>query len=198
MPYNALEWHVSVQMNVTRAGFAEKSPLSINYEESVLYCIRLCVIWPCLIWHFSSAAFGFAASYFVSNTYWQLVPQHIISANVNRGTAAGINAIRRLKVKRCGELALRLSSHLTFAYVCVAIRAIHSSRCISAGPLVYFIQARNFSVAVRANLRFARSGRISVCLIIQRMAAEALLCHDSTAAGINAEATEKGPHNLRI
>ena len=22
MPYNALEWHVSVQMNVTRAGFA--------------------------------------------------------------------------------------------------------------------------------------------------------------------------------
>ena len=173
-------------MNVTRAGFAEKSPLSINYEESVLYCIRLCVIWPCLIWHFSSAAFGFAASYFVSNTYWQLVPQHIISANVNRGTAAGINAIRRLKVKRCGELALRLSSHLTFAYVCVAIRAIHSSRCISAGPLVYFIQARNFSVAVRANLRFARSGRISVCLIIQRMAAEALLCHDSTAAGINA------------
>ena len=77
-------------MNVTRAGFAEKSPLSINYEESVLYCIRLCVIWPCLIWHFSSAAFGYAASYFVSNTYWQLVPQHIISANVNRGTAAGI------------------------------------------------------------------------------------------------------------
>ena len=52
MPYNALEWHVSVQMNVTRAGFA--------------------------------------ASYFVSHTYWQLVPQRIISANVDRGTAAGI------------------------------------------------------------------------------------------------------------
>ena len=52
MPYNALEWHVSVQMNVTRAGFA--------------------------------------TSYFVSHTYWQLVPQRIISANVDRGTAAGI------------------------------------------------------------------------------------------------------------
>ena len=54
MPYNALEWHVSVQMNVTRAGFA--------------------------------------ASYFVSYTYWQPVPQRIISANVDRGIAAGINA----------------------------------------------------------------------------------------------------------
>ena len=114
MPYNALEWHVSVQMNVTRAGFA--------------------------------------ASYFVSHTCWQPLPQRVISANVNDNTAAGINALRRLKVKRCGELASRLSSHLTFAYVCVAIRAIHSSRCISAGPLVYFIQARNFSVVVRANL----------------------------------------------
>ena len=93
---------------------------------------------------------GFAASYFVSHAYWQLVPQRIISANVDPGTAAGINAIRLLKVKRFGELALRLSSHLTFAWVCVAIRAIHSSRCISAGPLVYFIQARNFSVVVRA------------------------------------------------
>ena len=116
----------------------------------MLCCIRLCVILPRLIWHFSSAAFGYAASYFVSNTYWQLVPQRIISANVDRGSAAGINALRLLKVKHCGELALRLSSHLTFAYVCVAIRAIHSSRCISAGPLVYFIQARNFSVVVRA------------------------------------------------
>ena len=54
MPYNALEWNVSVQMNVTRAGFA--------------------------------------ASYFVSYTYWQPVPQRIISANVDRGIAAGINA----------------------------------------------------------------------------------------------------------
>ena len=70
--------------------------------------------------------------------------------HVNDGTAAGIKHLRRLKIKRCGELASRLSSHLTFAYVCVAIRAIHSSRCISAGPLVYFIQARNFSVVVRA------------------------------------------------
>ena len=86
MPYNALEWHVSVQMNVTRAGFA--------------------------------------VSYFVSNTCWQTVPQLLISANVDHGTAAGINALRRLKIKRCGELALRLSLRLTFAWVCVAVRAI--------------------------------------------------------------------------
>ena len=87
MPYNALEWHVSVQMNVTRAGFA--------------------------------------VSYFVSNTCWQTVPQLLISANVDHGTAAGINALRRLKIKRCGELALRLSSRLTFAWGYVAVRAIH-------------------------------------------------------------------------
>ena len=82
---------------------------------------------------------GFAASYFVSHTYWQLVPERIISANVDPGTAAGINDLRLLKIKRCGELASRLSSHLTFAYLCVAIRAIHSSRCISAGLLMNFI-----------------------------------------------------------
>ena len=68
MPHNALEWHVSVQMNVTRIWFA-----------------------------------GY----------------------INEGTAAGINALRRLKIKRCGELALRLSSHLTFAWGYVAVRAIH-------------------------------------------------------------------------
>ena len=91
MPYNALEWHVSVQMNVTRAGFA--------------------------------------ASYFVSYTYWQPVPQRIISAKVDRSTADGINALRRLKVKRCGDLASRLSAqHLTFACLCVVVRVIHSSR----------------------------------------------------------------------
>ena len=93
---------------------------------------------------------GFAASYFVSNTYWQLVPRRIISANVDPGTAAGINALRLLKVKRFGELASRLSSHLTFAYLCVAIRAIHSSRCISAGLLMNFIEVRLFSVTIRA------------------------------------------------
>ena len=98
MPYNALEWHVSVQMNVTRAGFA--------------------------------------ASYFVSYTYWQLVQQRIISANIDRGTAAGINALRRLKVKRCGEFASRLSSRLTFAYLCLVVRGIHPGE--------------NFSVVVRA------------------------------------------------
>ena len=42
---------------------------------------------------------------------------------INEGTAAGINALRRLKIKRCGELALRLSSRLTFAYLCVVVRA---------------------------------------------------------------------------
>ena len=51
---------------------------------------------------------------------------------------------------------------LDFAYLCVAIRAIHSSRCISAGPLVYFIQARNFSVVVRANLTVNMPLRILV------------------------------------
>ena len=44
---------------------------------------------------------------------------------INDGIAAGIYAIRRLKFKRCGELALRLSSRLTFAWGCVAGRAIH-------------------------------------------------------------------------
>ena len=98
MSYNALEWHVCVQMNVTRAGFA--------------------------------------ASYFVSYTYWQPVPQRIISANVNRGTAAGIYALRRLKSKRCGEFALRLSSRLTFAYVYVVVRAIHLGRPMPSEAVV--------------------------------------------------------------
>ena len=50
---------------------------------------------------------------------------HLFPINANDGTAAGINDLRRLKVKRCGELALRLSLRLTFANVCVAVRAIH-------------------------------------------------------------------------
>ena len=56
--------------------------------------------------------------------------------NVNDGTAAGINALRRLKIKRCGELALRLSSRLTFAWVCVAVRAIHLGRSAPSGAIV--------------------------------------------------------------
>ena len=44
---------------------------------------------------------------------------------INDGTAVGINALRRLKIKRCRELALRFSSRLTFALVCVAVHAIH-------------------------------------------------------------------------
>ena len=86
MPYNALEWHVSVQMNVTRAGFA--------------------------------------VSYFVSHTCWQPLPQRVNSVNANDSTAAGIKRLRRLKFKRCGELASRLSSRLTFAYLCLAVRGI--------------------------------------------------------------------------
>ena len=34
----------------------------------------------------------------------------------------------------------------------MAVRAIHSSRCISAGLLVNFIEVRIFSVVVHANL----------------------------------------------
>ena len=98
MPYNALEWHVSVQMNVTRAGFA--------------------------------------VSYIVLHTCGQPVPQPLISANVDNGTAAGIKRLRRLKFKRCGELASRLSSRLTFAYLCLAVRGIQP--------------VENFSVVVRA------------------------------------------------
>ena len=59
----------------------------------------------------------------------------------HEGTTAGIYALRRLKIKPCGELALGLSSRLTFAYLCVVVRAIHPSWCISAGLLLYFIQA---------------------------------------------------------
>ena len=94
---------------------------------------------------------GFAVSYFVSHTCWQPLPQRVNSVNANDGTAAGIYALRRLKFKRCGELASRLSSRLTFAWGCVAVRAIHSSRCISAGLLVNFIEVRIFSVVVHAN-----------------------------------------------
>ena len=52
---------------------------------------------------------------------------HLFPFKVNGGTAAGINALRRLKIKRCGELALRLSSRLTFANVYFG-RSCNSSR----------------------------------------------------------------------
>ena len=76
MPYNALEWHVSVQMNVTKAGFS--------------------------------------VSYIVLHTCGQPVPQPLISANVDNGTAAGKYAFRRLQTDRLrrapgkGPLACRL------------------------------------------------------------------------------------------
>ena len=47
------------------------------------------------------------------------------SFKVSDGTAAGINAFQRLKVKHCGELASRLSSRLTFAWGYVAVRGHH-------------------------------------------------------------------------
>ena len=68
---------------------------------------------------------GFAVSYFVSHTCWQPLPQRVISVNANDSTAAGIKRLRRLKFKRCGELASRLSSRLTFACVCLVVRANH-------------------------------------------------------------------------
>ena len=68
-----------------------------------------------------------------SHTCWQPVPQRLVSANVDIGTAAGIYALRRLKFKRCGELASRLSSRLTFAYLCVVVRAIHPGREFQRG-----------------------------------------------------------------
>ena len=68
---------------------------------------------------------GFAVSYFVSHTCWQPLPQRVNSVNANDSTAAGIKRLRRLKFKRCGELALRLSSRLTFACVCLVVRANH-------------------------------------------------------------------------
>ena len=68
---------------------------------------------------------GFAVSYFVSHTCWQPLPQRVNSVNANDSTAAGIKRLRRLKFKRCGELASRLSSRLTFACVCLVVRANH-------------------------------------------------------------------------
>ena len=79
---------------------------------------------------------GFAVSYFVSHTCWQPLPQRVNSVNANDSTAAGIKRLRRLKFKRCGELASRLSSRLTFAYLCLAVRGIQP--------------VENFSVVVRA------------------------------------------------
>ena len=61
-----------------------------------------------------SRGFGSEACYYIC-----------LSFNVNDGTDAGINALRRLKIKRCGELASRLSSHLTFAWGYVAFRGNH-------------------------------------------------------------------------
>ena len=81
---------------------------------------------------------GFALSYFVSHTCWQPLPQRVNSVNANDGTAAGIKRLRRLKFKRCGELASRLSSRLTFAYVYVVVREIHLGRPMPSGTPVRY------------------------------------------------------------
>ena len=57
---------------------------------------------------------------------------------VNDAIAAGINALRRLKSKRCGEHASRLSSRLTFAYVYVIVREIHLGRSMPSGTPVSY------------------------------------------------------------
>ena len=57
---------------------------------------------------------------------------------VNDAIAAGINALRQLKSKRCGELALRLASLLTFASVYVVVRAIHLGRSMPSGTPVSY------------------------------------------------------------
>ena len=101
---------------------------------------------------------GFAVSYFVSHTCWQPLPQRVISANVNDGTAAGIKRLRRLKFKRCGELASRLSSRLTFAYVYLAIRGIHPGG--------------NFSVIVRAN-HLTANMPLQICVAVPRLSGTA-------------------------
>ena len=61
---------------------------------------------------------------------------HLFPFKVNDAIAAGINALRQLKSKRCGELALRLSSRLTFASVYVVVRAIHLGRPMPSEAVV--------------------------------------------------------------
>ena len=126
---------------------------------------------------------GFAVSYFVSHTCWQPLPQRVISVNANDSTAAGIKRLRRLKFKRCGELASRLSSRLTFAWGCVAVRAIHLTVNM---PLQISLAIPRLSGAAEmrgpargtmptsicgsvSTVRFARSGRISFRLMAQRL-----------------------------
>ena len=101
----------------------------------------------------------------------------------HEGTAAGIYAIRRLKFKRYGELALRLSLRLTFAWGCVAVRAIHLTVNM---PLQISVAIPWLSGAAEmrgpargtmptsicgsvSTVRFARSGRISFRLMAQRL-----------------------------
>ena len=114
MPHNALEWHVCVQMNVTRIWFCRTRLCLSDYAS----------FGPALsgITHLPHLAFHQASLF--HKLFGQLVLHCVNLGNVNDGTAAGINALRRLKIKRCRELALSLSLRLTFAWVCVAVRAI--------------------------------------------------------------------------
>ena len=101
----------------------------------------------------------------------------------HEGTAAGIYAIRRLKFKRYGELALRLSLRLTFAWGCVAVRAIHLTLNmprqirVAVPRLPGGAKTRGPARHTRptgicgsvSTVRFARSGRISFRLMAQRL-----------------------------
>ena len=101
----------------------------------------------------------------------------------HEGIAAGIYAIRRLKFKRCGELALRLSSRLTFAWGYVAVRAIHLTVntplqiCVAVPRLSGTAEMRGPARGTMptsicgsvSTVRFARSGRISFRLMAQRL-----------------------------
>ena len=53
---------------------------------------------------------GFAVSYFVSHTCWQPVPQRLISANVDNGTAAGIKREATEKLYERHYLVIKIVS----------------------------------------------------------------------------------------
>ena len=116
-------------------------------------------------------------------TRTRTAPEGLFPFKVNDAIAAGINALRQLKSKRCGELALRLSSRLTFAYLCVVVRANHLTVNM---PLQIRVGVPRLSGDAEmrgpargtmptsicgsvSTVRFARSGRISFRLMAQRL-----------------------------
>ena len=150
MPYNALEWHVSVQMNVTKAGFS--------------------------------------VSYIVLHTCGQPVPQLLISANVDNGTAAGIKRLRRLQTDRLrrapgkGPLACRL----LLPGCCFPAVASMQLVCLSLSPGLPRRTTRmegralnivtsvilDFSLAVRAN-HLTVNMPLQICVVVPRLSGAA-------------------------